>query len=80
VKRYPGLDAIYVTEGETPPAAAKAVVDAGRARKTWVFGHDLTSDTMDMVVERVVGATVSQDPYGQGYDLVIRLFNHILAG
>jgi methyl-accepting chemotaxis protein len=80
VKRCPGLDAIYVTEGETPPAAAKAVVDAGRARKTWVFGHDLTNDTMDMVAEGVVGATVSQDPYAQGYDPVIRLFNHIAAG
>jgi methyl-accepting chemotaxis protein len=77
MKRYPSLDAIYVTEGQTPSAVAKAVIDAGRKNKTWVFGHDLTSETMEMVAKGIVGATVSQDPYAQGYDPVVRLFNHI---
>jgi len=80
IKRYPSLAAIYVTEGESPPAVAKAVIDSGLAKRTWVFGHDLTEDTMAMVAKGVIGGTVSQDPYAQGYDPIIRLYNHIAAG
>jgi methyl-accepting chemotaxis protein len=80
IKRYPNLAALYVTEGETPSATAKAVIDSGLAKRTWVFGHDLTEDTMAMVAKGVIGGTVSQDPYAQGYDPVIRLYNHITTG
>ena len=78
--RYPNLSAIYVTEGESPSAVAKAVVDAGRAKRTWVYGHDLTEDTVAMVAQGVIGGTVSQDPYAQGYDPLVRLYNHLVAG
>lgn len=80
MKRYRDLGAIYVTEGSTPSYAAKAVVDAGRTDKTFVVTHDLTDDTMEFVLRGVIAATVSQDPFAQGHDSVIRLFNHLATG
>jgi len=79
LKRYPDLKAIYVTEGNTPPYAAKAVVDSGREGKTVVVGHDFTPETMEYVARGVIGATLSQDPFAQGYVPVIHIYNHIVA-
>jgi methyl-accepting chemotaxis protein len=75
----PDLDAVYVTEGNTPSSAAKAVIDAGREGKTVVLTHDLTDATMEYVERGVIAATISQDPYAQGYDAPIRLFNAAAA-
>ena len=80
MKQYRDLGVIYVTEGETPPQAAKAVVDAGRTDKVFVVAHDLTDATMEFVVKGVIAATISQDPFAQGHDPIIRLFNHLAAG
>ena len=80
MKRHRDLGAIYVTEGWTPPFAAKAILDAGRNDRTFVVTHDLIDDTMEFVAKGVIAATVSQDPFAQGHDSVIRLFNHIAAG
>ncbi len=80
LKRYRDLSAIYVTEGNTPSAAARAVVDAGREGKTIVIAHDLTEATMEYVARGVIGATISQDPYAQGHDPVVRLFNSVVEG
>ncbi len=80
MKRFPDLGAIYVTEGATPSSAARAVVDAGRTGKTTVVSHDLTDETMEYVVQGIIAATVSQDPYAQGHDSIIRLYNHLTTG
>jgi methyl-accepting chemotaxis protein len=80
VARYRGLEAIYVAEGATPPFAAKAVADAGMAGKTLVFCHDITEETTAMVKNGLIAGTLSQDPYAQGYDPVVRLYNNLAAG
>lgn len=66
LKRYQDLRAIYVTEGETPSFAARAVVDSGRVGKTAVITHDLTDETMEFVIQGVIGATVSRIPMPKG--------------
>jgi methyl-accepting chemotaxis protein len=80
LEKHKNLECVYVTEGTTPQFAARAVVDAGRAGKTAVVGHDTTDDTMELVAQGIIGATISQDPYAQGYDAVIRLYNCIATG
>jgi methyl-accepting chemotaxis protein len=80
ISRYRDLDAIYVTEGATPSAAARAVADSGRAGKTLVFCHDVTEPTMKGIAEGLIAATISQNPYAQGHDPVIRLYNHLATG
>ena len=76
----PALGAIYVTEGSTPGAVAKAVADAGKAGKVLVFGHDVTPATMEAMDKGWIAATIYQDPFAQGFDPVVRLFNLLGAG
>ena len=76
----PALGAIYVTEGASPGAVAKAVADAGKAGKVLVFGHDVTPATMEAMDKGWIAATIYQDPFAQGFDPVVRLFNLLGAG
>jgi len=80
LSRHHDLEAIYVTEGATPSAAARAVADSGRSGKTLVFCHDVTESTMTGIAQGLIAATISQNPYAQGHDPVIRLYNHLATG
>ena len=80
MKRHRDLGAIYMAEGNTPSYAAQAVMDAGMTDKVFVIAHDLTDATMEFVAKGVIAATISQDPFAQGHDSVIRLFNHLATG
>jgi methyl-accepting chemotaxis protein len=79
LKRHKELGAFYVTDGSSPPGVARAVEDSGRKGKTLVVGHDLTDATMKYLEKGVIAATLSQDPFAQGHDPIIRLYNHIAA-
>jgi methyl-accepting chemotaxis protein len=71
---------IYVVDGATPAAVARAVVDAGLSGKVKLIGHDLVDETMEYVSSGVITATLGQDPFAQGHDTVIHLFNHLVTG
>ena len=79
IKKYPHLSGIYVTEGSTPYCAAKAVLDSGKSGKIKIVNHDLTDETMRYVRDGVITATLGQDPFAQGHDPVIHLFNYLVA-
>jgi methyl-accepting chemotaxis protein len=78
LRRYPHLAGIYSTVGAG--AAAQAVEDAGLAGRVAIVCHDLHDRTMSFVTRGVITATIGQDPYGQGHDSAIHLFNHLVAG
>ena len=78
LKRYPRLAGIYATI--SAGGVAGAVADAGLAGKLTLLGHDLVDEVMPYVQKRVITAVVGQDPFAQGYDPVIHLFNHLVAG
>jgi methyl-accepting chemotaxis protein len=78
LKKYPRLAGIYVTVAGA--GVAWAVADAGLAGKVAIICHDLTNEAMPYVVKGVITATIGQDPYAQGHDPVIHLFNHLAAG
>jgi methyl-accepting chemotaxis protein len=78
LRRYPRLAGIYVTVAGA--GAAAAVADAGLAGKVTLLSHDLVDDAMPYLQRGVITAVFGQDPYGQGHDPVIHLFNHLAAG
>lgn len=80
LKRYPHLAGIYVNDGATPPEVARAIVEAKKTGKVKIIGHDLTDETMHYVQQGVISATLGQDPFVQGHDPVIHLFNHLVDG
>lgn len=71
---------IYITDGGEPAGIARAVVDAGLQGKVKIVGHDLVDETMEYVSKGVITATLGQDPFAQGHDTVIHLFNHLVTG
>ena len=71
---------IYIIDGGIPVGVARAVVDAGLAGKVKLVSHDLVDETMEYVSKGVITATLGQDPFAQGHDTVVHLFNHLVTG
>ncbi|HEX2995572.1 MAG TPA: substrate-binding domain-containing protein [Anaerolineales bacterium] len=79
LKRHPSLAGIYVAEGGCPSGAARALVEAGASGRVRLVTHDLVDETMKYLAEGVITATIGQDPFAQGHEPVVHLFNHIAA-
>ena len=75
----PDLAGIYVTAGG-PFGAAAAVEDAGKTGEIAVVSFDFVDETMEFVQKGVISATIGQNPYAQGHDPAIRLFNYLVGG
>ena len=76
---HPDLRGIYVTAGG-PFGAAAAVADAGKTGEVHVVSFDFVDETMEYVQQGVIYATIGQNPFAQGHDPAIRLFNYLVAG
>ena len=75
----PDLVGIYVTAGG-PFGAAEAVDKAGKAGKVQVVSFDFVDETMGYVKKGVIYGTIGQDPFAQGHDPAVRLFNMLVGG
>jgi len=75
----PDLSAIYVTAGG-PFGAAKAVEDAGKAGHVKIVCYDFVDETMAFVKSGVITGTLGQDPFAQGHDPAVRLYNYLIGG
>jgi methyl-accepting chemotaxis protein len=80
LRDYPRLSGIYSTQGGVPAGIARAAEEAGRAGQVRIVAHDFADDTMRCVKKGVITAALGQDPYAQGHDPAIHLFNHLVAG
>ncbi len=80
LKRFPHLSGIYATEAATPDGVARAVAECKKVQKVKVIGHDLTDSTMRCIQKGWIAASLSQDPFAQGYEPVVHLFNHLAGG
>ncbi len=75
----PDLVGIYVTAGG-PFGAAGAVEAAGKTGEVQVISFDFVEETMEYVQKGVIYGTIGQNPFAQGHDPAIRLFNYLVAG
>ncbi|RPJ55409.1 MAG: hypothetical protein EHM23_26310 [Acidobacteria bacterium] len=80
LQKYPDLQGLYVTIGPTPSAVARAVREAGRQGRIKLVCHDLMDETMRCVQDGTIFATLGQDPFAQGHEPVMCLYNYIAAG
>ncbi|MFO7889708.1 MAG: substrate-binding domain-containing protein [bacterium] len=79
LKNHPNLKGLYISEGNTPCGAARALIESKKEDKVIMVSHDLTEDTMQYVTSGVINATLGQDPYAQGHDPVIHLYNYLVS-
>jgi methyl-accepting chemotaxis protein len=77
LRKHPRLGGVYTTLSST--GTSQAIEDAGMAGKVALISHDISDSTMPYVVKGVTTATIGQDPFGQGHDTVIYLFNYVVG-
>jgi methyl-accepting chemotaxis protein len=79
VQKHPDLKGIYIAEGTTPAAAARALKDIGKETEIKIVTHDITKDTFHCLKAGTISAALSQNPYIQGYNPVIYLYNYLVT-
>lgn len=80
LKKHPDLSGFYTTDGNSPDYVARALSETGKTNKVKLVCHDLVDQTMQALQTGVVTATISQDPFAQGHDPAIYLYNYLVTG
>lgn len=75
----PDLDGLFIAAGGQI-GGGRAVEDAGRAGEVVIITYDYIPETMEMVESGTITGTIGQNPYAQGHDPAIRLYNYLVAG
>jgi len=76
--RRPNLKGIYVDEASTPHAAMRALKERNLIGKIRVVAHDVTESSMPFIRSGEL-VTLSQNPYAQGYDPVVLIYNYLVS-
>jgi diguanylate cyclase (GGDEF)-like protein len=80
VKTRPHLAGIYSTEAYGALGAMDALAGTSLAGRIVLIGHDILDRTVAGLQSGLITAVVTQDPFGQGYDTPIHLFNNLAHG
>ena len=71
------IDGIFLVAGGQN-GTAKVVEEMGRAGKTKIVLYDFMRDILEYIQKGVVTCAIGQDPFRQGHDPVIYLYNYIV--
>lgn len=80
LKEHPDLAGCYATDIESMLPLIKIIQKNSSLKKIKIISHDLSEDIAKLINEGVVTANVTQNPFAQGYDTVIHLYNHLAGG
>ncbi|NLW11031.1 MAG: substrate-binding domain-containing protein [Clostridiaceae bacterium] len=70
-------DAVYLTAGGTA-GCCRAVIEAGLAGRVKIISFDRTPSMEQFLEDRVITASIEQEPYIQGYLPIKLLFDYLL--
>jgi simple sugar transport system substrate-binding protein len=73
-----GLAAVASLDAITTPAVGRYILRNKLSGKIIQVGHDLMPETLDNIKAGATTATLSQNPYAQGYEPVKALVEHLL--
>lgn len=73
------VDGIFTTGGGIS-GAAKAIKELNLIGKTRIVCFDFNQEVFEYIKEDIIYAAIGQDPFGQGHDPVIYLYNYLVAG
>jgi ribose transport system substrate-binding protein len=79
VTAHPDLDGIYNVAGG-PIGAAEGLKEAGKANDVTLICFDILPSTVPYIEDGSITAAIGQNPYAEGRDTVIRLFNYMMTG
>lgn len=69
---------VIVTGGVT--GAARAIQELHRVGKTKILCFDYDDEVIKLIKQGIVSTAMGQDPFGQGHDPIITLFNYLVTG
>ena len=75
----PTINAIYSTTG-MQIELAKAIVDTGYSGKIKAVVFDHNDDIFKFINKGIIAAAIDHDPFSQGHDSIIYMYNHIVDG
>lgn len=79
-KTYPQANTVIGVCGEAAPAAGKVAKELGLTDKIFIMGIDGTKETLDLVKEGTVEATMEQNFYGVGYIAGKVIYDYVTKG
>ena len=60
--------------------AAKAIEDLGHTGKTFIICYDYNPEISEYIKKGIIYAAIRHDPFGQGHDPIIYLYNMLASG
>jgi len=60
--------------------AVRAVEELGLVGKTWIISCFYNRDIAEFIRKGIVYAAISHDPFGQGHDAVVHMYNMLVTG
>jgi len=73
------VQGIFTTGGGIT-GAAQAIKDLGLNGKTRIVCFDFNKEVFEFIKEGIIYAAIGQDPFGQGHDPIIYLYNYLVTG
>lgn len=77
LKKNPDTNIIYSTTG-MQLQLAQAIVDSGKKGKVKAIVFDHNDDIFNYIRQGVIAAAIDHDPFSQGHDSIIYMYNHIV--
>ncbi len=75
---FPDLKGVIIVSGGVH-GAAKAIEELHRVGKVKIFCFDYDKEIIELIRQGIVNTAMGQDPFGQGHDPVIYLYNYLVA-
>lgn len=79
LNRFPNLSGIIILTGGII-GAARAVEEKGLAGKVKIVCFDYDNEVIELIKKGVIYAAIGQDPFGQGHDPIIAMYNYLVTG
>lgn len=77
--KFPNLSGIVILTGGIT-GAAKAVEEKGLAGKVKIVCFDYDHEVLALIRRGIIYAAIGQDPFGQGHDPIIYMYNYLVTG
>lgn len=77
LERNPNIDGIFIIGGGVI-GAAKGIKDLNMVGKTKIVCFDFNREMLEFIKEDIIYAAIGQDPFGQGHDPVIYIYNYLV--
>lgn len=80
IDQHPDLAGFYGTDIESFMPMVHYVKKSRMEGKIKIVSHDLSDEIARLIQDGAISVSVCQNPFAQGYDTVVHLYNHLVGG